>query len=310
MPGWPGSLLIVVGGLVAVVALGAIEMVRRGDLDADVRVLGLELLLGAIAFVIGLVYVAIRQIRMRRVLPPERYRGPSVFILLGLALVTAAVLTAPFTADALALQTGDGVVSPLGSAVILVAAQVGLLVVGYLFVYRPRALAALPAFAGRDPRAAIIAGLGWGVLAWIGSSVVLILVAALLTALGQPPPVGPAEQAIAMLDPLLVVVSIVIVAPLVEELFFRGIVFNAWRREAGRLPAYVGSAALFAAIHLSLVSLLPIFLLGLALAWVYERTGSLLAAIVMHATVNGISVAVALAVRFGMVDVPVSVIGW
>ena len=71
------------------------------------------------------------------------------------------------------------------------------------------------------------------------------------------------------------------------------------------MPAYIGSAALFAVIHLSLASLLPIFLLGIALAWVYERTGTLLAPIVMHATVNGISVAAALALRFGVFDVPV-----
>ena len=108
-----------------------------------------------------------------------------------------------------------------------------------------------------------------------------------------------------MLNPWLVTVAIVVFAPIAEELFFRGIVFNAWLREAGRIWAYVGSAALFAAIHLSLESLLPIFLLGLALAWVYQRTGNLLAPITMHATVNGISVAIALAVRFGVLDVPV-----
>jgi membrane protease YdiL (CAAX protease family) len=55
----------------------------------------------------------------------------------------------------------------------------------------------------------------------------------------------------------------------------------------------------------SLISLLPIFLLGLALAWIYERTGSLLAPIAMHATVNGISVALALLVRFDLVQLPV-----
>ena len=108
-----------------------------------------------------------------------------------------------------------------------------------------------------------------------------------------------------MLNPWLVTVAIVIFAPIAEELIFRGIVFNDCLREAGRTWAYVGSAALFAAIHLSLESLLPIFLLGLARAWVYQRTGSLLAPITMHATVNGISVALALAVRFGLLDVPI-----
>jgi uncharacterized protein len=303
MPAWPGLVLLLGGALIAIAALVVAEMGRRAGVDPDTRTLGLAVLVGAIAFVIGLVYVAIRQIRVRSVLPPERYRGPSAFVLLALALVIGAILTAPFTADAVALESGEGQLSLLGSAVILVAAQTGLLVVGYLLVYRPRALAALPSFPGRDALGAVVAGLGYGVLAWFGSTVVLVVVTILLDALGQPPPVGPAEQAIAMLDPWLVVIAIVIFAPIAEELFFRGIVFNAWLREAGLVWAYVGSAALFAAIHLSLASLLPIFLLGLALAWVYRRTGSLLAPIVMHATVNGISVAVALAVRFASFEI-------
>jgi membrane protease YdiL (CAAX protease family) len=296
--------------VVAIAALVAAELGRPEDIGLDLAALGIALLVGALAFVIGLVYTAIRQLRVRSVLPPERYRGPSVFVLLALALAVGTVLSAPFTDDALALQSGEGELSLLGSAVLLVSAQAGLLIVGYLLVYRPRALAALPRLPGRDARGAVLAGLRYGVLAWLGSSIVLVLVTALLSAIGQPPPVGPAEQAIAMLDPWLVVIAIAIFAPIAEELFFRGIVFNAWLRESGRLPAYVGSAALFAVIHLSLASLLPIFLLGIALAWVYERTGNLLAPIVMHATVNGISVAAALALRFGAFDVPVSVIGW
>ena len=286
------------------------EVGRQREIAADLRTLGIAILVGAIAFVIGLVYVAIRQLRVRSVLPPERYRGPSVFVLLALALVVGGVLTAPFTADAAALESGEGQLTLLGAAVILVAAQTGLLVVGYLLVYRPRALAALPRFPGRDVRGAIVAGLGYGVLAWFASSVVLVLVTVLLDALGAPPPVGPAEQAIALLEPWLVVIAIVLFAPIAEELFFRGIVFNAWLREAGRTWAYIGSSALFAAIHLSLASLLPIFLLGLGLAWVYQRTGTLLAPIVMHATVNAISVAVALALRFSAVELPASIIGW
>jgi membrane protease YdiL (CAAX protease family) len=305
MPRWPGWVLAIGGVVVAFVALVAIELGRQGFVVADSLWLGLIALAGGLAFVAGLVYFAVRQIRIRRALPPERYRGPSVFLLLALALVIGSALTAPFTDDALALGSGEGEISLLGSAVILVAAQLGLLIVGYLFVYRTRALAALPSFPGRDPIRAIVAGLGWGVLAWIGSTIVLFLVSELLARIGRPPPVGPAEQAIAMLNPWLVTVAIVVFAPIAEELFFRGIAFNAWLREAGRTWAYVGSAALFAAIHLSLESLLPIFLLGLALAWVYQRTGNLIAPITMHATVNGISVAIALAVRFGILDVPV-----
>ena len=108
-----------------------------------------------------------------------------------------------------------------------------------------------------------------------------------------------------MLDPWLVIVAVVILAPIAEEIFFRGVVFNALLREGGRRWAFIGSSALFAIIHVSLVALLPIFLLGLALAWIYQRSGNLLAPIAMHATVNGISVALALLVRFDLVRLPV-----
>lgn len=305
MPRWPGLLMVIGGALLAMGALVAVELYRLDYLDADPRVLAILALVGALAFAAGLVYAAIRQLRVRRVLPPERYRGPSVFILLALALLVAGVLNIPFTDDAIALIDGVGELTFLGGIVILTSTQIGLLVVSWLLVYRPRALSALPSFPGRHPGGALLAGVGWGVLAWIGSTIAIVAVGWLLEQLGQPPQPEAAEQAIARLDPWVVIVAVVILAPIAEEIFFRGVVFNAWLREGGRRWAYIGSAALFAAIHLSLLSLLPIFLLGLALAWVYQRKGNLLAPIAMHATVNGISVALALLVRFEIVKLPV-----
>jgi len=305
MPRWPGLVMVIGGALLAISALVAVELYRLEYLDADPRLLAVLALVGALAFAAGLVYTAVRQIRVRRVLPPERYRGPSVFILLALALIIAAILNIPFTDDAIVLIDGEGQLTFLGGIVILTSTQIGLLLVTWLLVYRPKALSALPSFPGRDPGRALRAGLGWGVLAWIGSTIVIVAVGWLLEQLGQPPQPEAAERAIAMLDPWVVILAVVFLAPVAEEIFFRGVVFNAWLREAGRKWAYIGSAALFAAIHLSLLSLLPIFVLGLALAWVYERTGNLLAPIVMHATVNGISVALALMVRFEIVKLPV-----
>jgi len=306
MPRWPGPLLIVAGLLLALGAFSAAAMVAEGQLEIDDRsMLGPIALAGALIFAAGLVYSAIRQIRMRSVLRPDRYRGPSVIVLLALALVTATILVAPFGSDAAVLMGGAGEMTFAGAIAILVSTPLALALVSWLFVWRPRALEALPSFPGRDPSGALLAGLGWGVLAWIGSTLVIIAVGWLLELIGRPPEPGAAELAIALVDPWIVVLAIVVLAPIAEELFFRGVVFNAWLREGGRRYAYVGSAALFAVIHVSLISLLPIFLLGLALAWVYERTGSLLAPIAMHATVNGISVALALLVRFDLVQLPV-----
>jgi membrane protease YdiL (CAAX protease family) len=193
----------------------------------------------------------------------------------------------------------------LGSIVLLISTQAALLLVSWLLVFRPNALAALPRFPGPDPARAVRMGLGWGVVAWIGASVVSAGVVVLLQALGIEVEPQAAEQALDLVEPWVAVLAIVVLAPIAEELFFRGVVFNAFLRERGPRMAYIGSAAMFAVIHLSVVALLPIFLLGLALAWVYDRTGNLIAPIVMHAVVNGISVAIALLVRFEVIALPV-----
>jgi membrane protease YdiL (CAAX protease family) len=305
MPRWPGPLLIVGGALLALGALGAATLVASGQLAIDGSILGPIALVGALIFVIGLVYTAVRQIRIKRFLPPERYRGPNVFVLLALVLVVASVANVPFGEDATALVLGDGELTLIGATIILVSTQTALLLISWLFVYRPRALAGLPRFPGREPLKAAALGVAWGVAAWVVSTVLIGIVAVVLQQLGMEPEPQAAERAIEMLNPVLVVLAIVVFAPIAEEVFFRGVVFNAWLREGGRRFAFIGSALLFAVIHVSLLSLIPIFALGLMLAWIYDRTGTLLAPIAMHATVNGISVALALLVRFDVVRLPV-----
>lgn len=305
MPGWPGPLLAIGGGLLTLVALIARELGAQGQLDVDPDAFGWLALLGAAALVAGLLYVAIRQLRVRRYLPPERYRGPAVLVLVLLALVVAFLLTAPFGADANALLTGEGELTLPGAIALLLSTQVAFLLVSWLLVFRPGALAGLPSLPGRDAGRAVALGAGWGLVAWFGSTVLAAGAAALLEAIGMEVEPEAAQQAISMVEPWLVVLSVVILAPIAEEVFFRGVVFNALRREGGRRWAFVGSAVLFGAIHLSLVLFLPLLLLGLALAWIYERTNNLLAPIAMHATVNGISVILALLVRFDLVRLPV-----
>jgi hypothetical protein len=306
MPSWPGPVLGIGGALLAVISLGAGSLALDGQLgDTDPVVLAWLTILGAVAFTAGLLYAAVRQLRVRRFLAPERYRGPSVLILLALVLVLASVITAPFGAEAAGLLLGTGELTLVGSIVLLVSTQAALLLVSWLLVFRPNALAALPRFPGSDPGRAVRMGLGWGVVAWIGASLASAAVVSLLEALGLEVAPQAAEQALGLVEPWVAVLAIVLLAPIAEELFFRGVVFNAFLRERGPRLAYIGSAALFAVIHLSIVALLPIFLLGLALAWVYDRTGSLLAPIVMHAVVNGISVAIALLVRFEIIGLPV-----
>ena len=306
MPRWPGPFLLLVGAALGIGALTSGAMAVQGQLDIDdPAILGWLALLGASLFAAGLLYIAIRQLRVRRFLAPERYRGPGVVVLLFLVLMLATLFTAPFGADAAALLMGQGELTLLGGAVLLIATQLSMLLVAWFLVFRPGALAALPSLPGRDPGGAMRAGLGWGLLAWLGATLASAAVVWLLERIGFEAEPQAAEQAIAILDPWLVVIAIVVLAPIAEEVFFRGVVFNAWLREGGRRWAFIGSSALFALIHVSVVAVGPLFVLGMALAWIYQRTGNLLAPIAMHATVNGISVALALLVRFDVVRLPV-----
>jgi len=101
-----------------------------------------------------------------------------------------------------------------------------------------------------------------------------------------------------------ILIAFLLVAPVAEEIFFRGVVFNAWERERGVWVAVIGSALLFAAIHTSLFALVPIFALGVTLALVYRSTRSLAATIALHAGFNAISVAIALLERQGIITLP------
>jgi len=306
MPRWPGPVLIVLGAILGIGALTTGALAVDGQIAVDDPALfGWLALVGAVLFVAGLLYVAVRQLRVRRYLPPERYRGPGVLVLVVLVFALVSIITAPFGADAAALLMGEGELTFLGASVLLVATQIGLLLVSWFLVFRPGALAALPSLPGRDPGGAIRAGLGWGIVAWFGATAASAGVVWVLESLGIDAEPQAAERAIQILDPWLVILAVVILAPIAEEVFFRGVVFNAWLREGGRRWAFIGSSALFALIHASVVALLPIFLLGLALAWIYQRTGNLLAPIAMHAMVNGVSVALALLVRFDVVRLPV-----
>ena len=78
-------------------------------------------------------------------------------------------------------------------------------------------------------------------------------------------------------------------APLVEELLFRGLVYAWIRCYLGILPAATISAALFASVH-AIPSLIPsIFAMGVILALLYERSGSLWPAVIVHGCHNAIT---------------------
>lgn len=82
------------------------------------------------------------------------------------------------------------------------------------------------------------------------------------------------------------IISVIIFAPIAEELLFRGTLYPAIKNAGHPRLATIASAVLFAAVHAKLELMLPLTLLGIALVWLYEKTGSILAPILMHTTFN------------------------
>ena len=77
-----------------------------------------------------------------------------------------------------------------------------------------------------------------------------------------------------------------LMAPLVEEILFRGILHPVLRRLTHRNFALWGSSFIFALVHANIPTLLPLTFLAVALALLYEKTGNLLAPVLAHALFN------------------------
>jgi len=77
-------------------------------------------------------------------------------------------------------------------------------------------------------------------------------------------------------------------APVVEEIFFRGFLFQGFRQKYGWVNATLLSSAVFAVAHLDPVALIPTFILGTVLAYVYHRSNSIWPGVILHFLVNAL----------------------
>ena len=101
----------------------------------------------------------------------------------------------------------------------------------------------------------------------------------------------------------LMVAAAVVVAPICEEIVFRGYLYPILKRFSGVWVAGLCSALLFSCAHGNLVALLPLLIFGIVQVVIYEKTGSLWAPIAVHFCFNSASVLAQLAVRY--YDLPV-----
>lgn len=135
-------------------------------------------------------------------------------------------------------------------------------------------------------------GLGCGLL--IGAYLIILLHNLILLGLGIDTQGETILRLIQMLEsPGWFFLVGIVFAPFVEEIFFRGFLFQGFRQKYGWVGAMLLSSVIFSAAHLDPVSLIPTFVLGLVLAYLYHSSNSLWPGIILHFLVNGLSLCAA-----------------
>jgi uncharacterized protein len=83
---------------------------------------------------------------------------------------------------------------------------------------------------------------------------------------------------------LLTIISVMVVffGPVIEEIFFRGFLYSALKKSLNMTKAMVISAFIFSLLHTNVLGFAPIMALGVFLAYLREKTGSLIPSIVVH----------------------------
>ncbi|OGN87782.1 MAG: hypothetical protein A2X23_07110 [Chloroflexi bacterium GWC2_73_18] len=295
----PASGLYALAWLIAVLGAGLIGVAVAAAISENQG--GSALLLAAgsgalfLAAALGAGYQAIAR-RTRR--GPDAYRGPSPILLVAVVVSGALAIGFALSLAGVRLDASAGV---LASALIVAGLYLGSV---WLFVVREGALTwremGWLAPGGSSGRLAV--AFLYGVAIALPAILVGVFAGALLAALLGVEPPSPLPEPVDTQGMLVNVAVAVLVAPLGEELFFRGFAQTAWTRDLGWRAAIVRSAVLFALVHaltltgndfseglrIAVVAVAARLPVSLALGWVFARTGTIASPIGLHVTYNGV----------------------
>jgi membrane protease YdiL (CAAX protease family) len=217
-------------------------------------------------------------------------------LLLGVALLIGGTLGLGLVLGVYAAVSGADVERGVAAAALTLAFELGLGGIVALLAWRrrlgPRALG----FVRPRRLAPLWLALGGVYVSLIAYQLLLDALAELgldVSGLGEGNAL-PIEEGASRAELALLGLSVVVGAPLGEELFFRGLLFRGLQGLWGWWPALGGSALLFAAFHLNVSVLVPFLAVGALLAWAYRASGSLWVPIAVHAAFNGVSFALTL----------------
>lgn len=229
--------------------------------------------------------------------PPQAFPVP-FNVLDGLGLVLWSVVAQLFVAvplelSGVSLQDG-GVAFLLAAVVMQLFTFAGIMVwLRLRGALSWRVLGPIRPTLGRVP-----VGIGVGIAGFLVVTLLILVIEA--AAGGVDPPEQLAMEAALGGGPALVLGLLMagVLAPIVEETIFRGVLFQALRRRFGLYPGMFVSGAVFAAMHLELAEPLyfvALWILGIWLAAAFHRTGTLLVPILGHATFNIVAMGLAYA---------------
>jgi ABC-2 type transport system permease protein len=125
----------------------------------------------------------------------------------------------------------------------------------------------------------------WGLIGGVAASLAGFVYIKLAPLLDLFPTLRPDSSVTDAAMPLWLVALAVVAAPVFEEFIFRGLIFGGLRRLLGVAAATLASAAIFAIVHPP-ASVIPVFVMGVCAALVYERTRMLAAPMLLHAVYN------------------------
>jgi len=259
-------------------------------------------LAGAVVLVLGLISAAGSQAVERSGRTELAYRGPSpvlaFVVVFALTVLGVVVILAPLSA--LGLDAG----SPFATMLSLLITTLAYAAVIRALVVGPGSLS-WAEMGVRRPDASAVRELLIGALFALPVLVVTIFLSAVLGSFLQRSP-SPLPESGNVPGLVFNLVSAAVLAPIGEELFFRGFTTTAWARAYGAWPAIIRGALFFAIAHVlalfdadfatgaqralfSSIALLPV---GIALGWLFLSRRSLYAAIGLHGTFNAIQVVI------------------
>ena len=289
--GWAGTIL-------GAPLLGAAFLVRPGGVGG--LVLGV---LGSFLLAIGLIAAAGAQAIERRDRTDLAYRGPWPLLVFAASVPVLVLLGLPFAVLGLDADSPVATLLSVSLTCLTWLALIGLTVVG------PGALRWREILVGLadSPPGRVVGDLLLGAAAAFPVLLATIIVTSLVVGIvgvTPPPPITiPADGAGLTIS----LVAAAVVAPISEEIFWRGFATTAWLRSRGPTAAIVLGGLAFAFVHVlpltgssfdpamraALVGFLVRVPVALALGWIFVRRRSLPASIGLHATFNGILVLVA-----------------